>query len=510
MSDSRQSLAANSRWNMMAFGFTLAAHFVTVPFVIAHIGLPAFGRAGLVLAAWAPFVCIGTVLGQAATREIAARIAGADAAGAASVASTAWTTCIAASLTIASVFTLLGPWLLQALIGGGATAEDSDRLFLIAAGGWAAQQGALVLQSFSAARQDYRTVAQVSAAGAVLTIAATLGCTAAWPSAAGYLAGVSLSFVALLLLWWIASQRTSGSGRPGWTFSRRDAGALFHFGKWQTLAQVAGTVSNQIDRYLLAGMAPVAVVGQYNAANRLQEAAYAGVMKAGEVLFPHFGATAHHDAAQRARFYVLASWVVTTLSVTALAPIIPLADPLLRLWAGPEVANGGAILLQILVLGGLIGCGSNVFTYYLMGTGHSATLAAVSLVYSVLTIVFSVIVLRLYGPYAAGGGLAIASAGRVGIALWLLARRHFPELAALKLVVSTLVPLCAGGAVVGVVALSIWPMPQSWFALAAAYAGLCAAVVLTILLSTAATRTGRELIAALLAAQRRAASGGLA
>jgi len=494
MPDSPHTLAANSRWNLLAFAFTLAAHFVTVPFVISHIGLPAFGRAGLVLATWAPLVLVGTVLGQAATREIAEKLARADAAGAASVAATAWTLCVATSLALGTVFVPLGPLLLNALMGGGAPAEDLEQLFLIAGCGWAAQQGALVLQGLSAARQDYRTVTQVSAVAALLMIASTLGCTAAWPSATGYLLGVSASFTALLLLWWVASRRTSGGLWPRWSFSQTDAQALFHFGKWQTLAQLAGTVSNQIDRYLLAGIAPAAVVGQYNAANRLQEAAYAGVMKAGDVLFPHFGANTGQVPALQARFFLHATWVVMTFSAAVLAPLIPLADPLLRLWAGPAVADGGALLLQTLVLGGLIGCGSNVVVYYFMGTSQVSLLALTSMVYSVVTIVSSIYLLHTFGPYAAGAGIALASLARVTLSLVLLKRAFAEVMATQHLLIANILPLVASMAVVWVVSTQV-PVAtlQDWPSIVATYIGLSLAVLLAVTGCTATTVYGRSI-----------------
>lgn len=510
VSDGPPTLASNSRWNILAFAFTLAAHFVTVPFVIAHIGLSAFGRAGLVLATWAPLVLVGTVLGQAATREIAGKISRNDAAGAASVAATAWTLCAAASLTLGVSFAIIGPWLLSALVDAGAHENDSRKMFLIAACGWAAQQGTLVFQGFCAARQDYRTVAKVGALGAALTVALTLGCTAVWPTSAGYLLGVSASFAALLLVWWIVSRRATGARWPSWGITRHDTRALFNFGKWQSLAQLAGTVSNQIDRYLLAGMAPAAVIGQYNAANRLQEAVYAGVMKAGEVLFPHFGATAHHDASTRTRFFVLASWVVMSFSAIVLAPLIALADPFLRLWAGAEVADGGAAMLQLLVLGGLIGCGSNVFTYHVMGRGNAAILAGISLVYSVLTIVFSLIVLNIYGPIAAGGGLAIASVARVGFALWMVKRHEFPGMPVPALLVSSVLPLAAGAAVAGAALVSSWPLPQHWLALLAAYAACSVVTLLVVLGATSTTRAGRDILSSVLTARRRGSHGGRA
>ena len=63
------SIAANSRWNLLGFGCTLAAHLITVPVVIDRIGLGEFGRAGLVIAIWMPLF-IGAVLGMSVVRVV--------------------------------------------------------------------------------------------------------------------------------------------------------------------------------------------------------------------------------------------------------------------------------------------------------------------------------------------------------------------------------------------------------------------------------------------------------
>ena len=489
------SVAANSRWNLLALGFTLGAHFITVPFVIGRIGLAEFGHAGLVLAAWAPLLLVGTVIGQATTREMAERIGAGDTPGAERVAAAALHLCALACLVGGVAFALLGPLLMAWLTESNRALGDWRREFAIAGLGWAAQQFALVLQGTVAARQDYRSIARISAASAVATVASTLAITAAVPSASGYLGGVSFGFVATALVCAVLTRRAATGVQLSLRRHTHELGLLLRFGKWQTVAQLAGTLSNQIDRYVLGALAPAAVVGQYNAANRLQEAAYVGVIKAAEVLFPRFGAMAQADPAVRARFYLVASWVVMIFSMAVLAPLIPLAEPLLRLWAGAEVADGGATLLRTLVLGGLVGCGSNVFTYYLMGTGQNAPVAALAVIYSVLTIVFTVVLLNVYGAMAAGAGLALASVARVALALVFARKRVFSLVPWSPLLISSMLPLGVGIGLAG--AATAWAAPgriDNWPVLAVAYIAMALAVALAGLAATALTAFGRGLV----------------
>ena len=503
------SIATNSRWNLLAVGFTLGAHFITVPFVIARIGLAEFGHAGLVLAAWAPLLLVGTVIGQATTREMSERVGAGDTAGCERVASTALYLCAVACLGGGIAFALLGPQLMAWLTDGSRALEDWRREFAITAFGWIAQQFTLVLQATVAARQDYRGIARISAASAVATIVATLAITTAVPSAAGYLAGVSAAFIVTALVCALLTRRAATGLRLSLRRHRNELAALLHFGKWQTVAQLAGTFSNQIDRYVLGAMAPATIVGQYNAANRMQEAAYMGVTKAAEVLFPRFGSIARSDPSVKARFYLVASWAVMLFSAAVLAPLIPLAEPLLRLWAGSEVADGGATLLKTLVLGGLVGCGSNVFTFYLMGMGQTAPLAALSVIYSVLTIVLSIVLLGVFGPMAAGAGLALASVVRVALSLSFARSRLFSFVPWGQLLVSTVLPLGVGLSIAGVFAVSV-PLTAiaGWLVLGGAYVAMAAAVTLAGLVLTAMSAFGRGLIRELALARRPPEPGG--
>jgi O-antigen/teichoic acid export membrane protein len=489
---SAPSLLTNSRQNLLAFSATIGAHLVIVPVVISEIGLLAFGRAGLVMAAWAPLTVIGTVIGQAATREIAARSAAAPDAGALQLA--ALLLCGAAAAAAAAAFCAVGPFLLQALDATGSAATWRTDV-LVLAPGWAAQQFLLVFQGLAAARQDFRLVARVSIVAAIVALVGTLGWTLWMPSATGYLVGVSTGFVAAAVA--AAWMLRSHSGLPGDRAGELGAAvrALLGFGRWQFVAQLAGTLGNQIDRYVLASLAAPDVIGQFNAANRLQEAAYVGVVKAAEVLFPRFGANARASNDERKSLYLISSWAVMAFSGFILGPIVTLAEPLMRLWAGADVAQGGALLLQTLTIGGLIGCGSSVFSYYLMGMGQNGPLAAMSVVYSLLTIVLSIATLRVFGPAAAGVGLALASVARVGIALGWCKVKAFPGATWAQLVPATVLPL-------GTSSLLAWLLSRAlpveriteWWQLVLAFVVVSMVIALVVTLVTASSSFGRSVL----------------
>jgi O-antigen/teichoic acid export membrane protein len=296
---------------------------------------------------------------------------------------------------------------------------------------------------------------------------------------------VAFGFVAGML-GWIAVSRDGHSGLGFWRGERRaETAALLHFGKWQGTAQLAGTIGNQIDRYALASLAPLAVVGHYNVANRLQEAAYIGVVKSAEVLFPRFGSMSSSHVEQRQSFFQVSSWVVGVFSAMVLAPLVPLADATLRLWVGPQAAEGAGLMLRTLVLGGVVGAGSNVFLYYAMGMGRTSVVAILSSVYSVLTVVTTVLLLRLFGPQAAGAGLLLASVVRIALGLHLTRRDFFPGLRWRELFASTALPIVCGCAVAVLLDAADVFKPAGWIALGIDYALVAAAVLLATVVVTA-------------------------
>lgn len=478
----------------MAFACGLAANFITIPFVLRWTSLEIFGQAGLVLAVCAPLMLIGTVLGQALVREMSSRLGAGEDEIAGRTLDAALRLCLLASVCGWVLLVIGGPWITRFLTHREADSPTLALAFLIAATGWFAQQFSLVLQGTCAARQDFRSIAKVAAFSAVAGIAATLAMTWAQPTLEGYLSGVAVGFVLSLTCW----QFTLRHAIRWRKVLRGDRGpelaALLHFGKWQGIAQLAGAFGNQIDRYALGALAPVAIVGQYNVANRLQEAAYIGVVKAGEVLFPRFGSLSASSTQERCRFFQAASWVMGTFSAALLAPLVPLAAAALTLWVGAQAANGGAPLLRTLVLGGIVGAGSNVFVYYAMGIGRNVPVAFISVLYSVLTVIFTVLLIKTLGPLAAGAGILVASVVRVAAALIVTRRHFFPQLHGSELIVSTVLPLVAGAAIaLAAQGIGVGHV-QGWIHLIVVYAALGTAVVATVVAMTALTGSGRHIL----------------
>ena len=68
----------------------------------------------------------------------------------------------------------------------------------------------------------------------------------------------------------------------------------------------------------------------------------------------------------------------------------------------------------------------------------------ISVAYSVVTVVPTVVLIRAYGPQAAGAGILIASVVRVAATLVVTRRGFFPQLHWGQLLVSSVLPLAIG------------------------------------------------------------------
>jgi O-antigen/teichoic acid export membrane protein len=496
-------LVSNSRWNLFAFGCALVINFVTIPIVISYIGLEAFGAAGLVIAIYAPFMLVGTVLGQAMVGQLSPQIAAGDFELAAPVLSAGLFICAAGGLAVVALLALAGEASVHLLSKQSSAAASWSLAFFVAGIGWAAQQGVLVLQATVAATQRYASLAWISVASAVTSAACLVAGTVLRPDYLGFLLGTSAGFLLSLALWVVLVRRLVPSMFPLRRFGRRELHAIAEFGKWQGGAHLAGAVGNQVDRYVLGVFAPLSVVGQYNVAMRLQEVVHMGLLKATEVLFPHFTVTAGDPIERRASFFIQASWILNVLGVAALAPLIPLAGDLLTLWVNEETASGGAPMLRTLAAAGILGCGVNVYYYFAIGTGQNGRIASLTVAHAVLTVVFTYIAIKNFGPAAAGAGYLVANAIRLGVTLWFTGQHFSTTVAMGKLIECTLPPLIIGLLLAVAWWQSDWLEPSGWAQLIGAYATVACSVVCGSVAATAVSTNGRLLTADTLSALRR-------
>lgn len=418
-------LVSNSSWNGLAFLVGVGVNLLILPFVISHLGISEFGFAGLIAACVAPAMIFSNSLAQMTTRELAQHLSFDLLDGARQVFATALFLGLAAGLSIVLLLLLAGPWLARHLFN--LEVDQADHLvrgFTFGAAGWLCQCLAGLFLALFTARQDYARLAMINIGATAVATLLMLFLVPIWPMASTYLACLAAGFAAsLLAAFWLA-RRSLCEWLSMPALHMGPLHRLARVGSWQLAAQGGGVVTSQTDRYLLGTLLQPRHVGFYNVAQRLEEAIYIGVFKIGEVLFPLFSSMLKETEARQADLLFRASWLLNLLAVSVLGGVIPIAGNILHLWTNAEVAIQGEQVLVVLALAGILGSGSNVFAFYLLGKGETRTNALISLITAIVTLVVSALVLPVFGWQAAGWSSCAGMAAQM-IVMVLVMRRSF-------------------------------------------------------------------------------------
>lgn len=416
---------ANSTWNALAFLVSVGLNLLILPFVVRHLGVASFGIAGLVIASIAPALIFSGSLATMATREFAQRLALAARSEAHRFFAAALFLALAAGAPIAALLWIAGPALAQRVFHlSDQLSSDLFAAFSFGAVGWLCQCVAGIFLALFTARQDYARLAAINMSGTVVSTLAMLVLIPRWPLASTFLACQTGGFAAVLII----SVTLSRLSLAEWLAFPRPyvdpINQLLRIGKWQAVAQGGGLVAGQSDRYLLGAFLEPQHVGFYSIAQRLEEAVYIGVLKVGEILFPFFSSLRGEADERIGQLFFRASWVLNVLAVSLLGALIPAAGGLLHLWTGAEVAIEAQRVLIVLALAGILGSGTNVFTYFLLANGKTGMNAVISLVTALLTLLTGAIALPNVGWPAAGWSSLVGALAQMAV-MTVLIRRSF-------------------------------------------------------------------------------------
>ncbi len=444
-STNRLRLLDNSAWNASAFLVNVGLNLFVLPFVLYRLGATLFGVAGLVTACLAPALTFSNALGLSTTRELARRLEPDQLDLARRYFASALFLAGAGGLPIAALLALLGPVLARRVFHlDGQIADDLTRAFLFGACGWLCQCISAVFLALFSARQNFPRLAMISIASTVVSTSSMLLLIPRWPQASTLLGCQALGFACGLLLSLLLSAFVMREWLAHPALHRGPLAGLVRLGGWQFAAQGGGLIAGQADRYLLGAFLTPQFVGYYSIAQRLEEAVYIGVLKVGEILFPFFSSL-HKESPERiADLLFRSTWVLNLLAAALLGALIPVAEPLLDVWTGREVAAQTEGLLVVLAVAGILGCASNVFGYYLLASGRSHANAAIALVTAVVTITTSAIALPAFGWQAAGLSACLGMIAQILVTMLLL--RQVIDLAGVwpRIVHFVLLPLVTG------------------------------------------------------------------
>jgi O-antigen/teichoic acid export membrane protein len=139
------------------------------------------------------------------------------------------------------------------------------------------------------------------------------------------------------------------------------------------------------------------------------------------VLFPTFSHLQGQDNKQRESMAVMrSSWLLSMLAATILVPVIIWSQDFMRLWLGPLVAADTYRVLQVITLAGLLGSGTSVGIFYLMGIGKTNWSAVISILTGIVVLAGSLVLVPRLGLLGAGWGNVLSMLVRVAVvsAMW--------------------------------------------------------------------------------------------
>lgn len=480
-------LVSNSKWNIAAFFVAMLANFFALPVVIHQIGIAQFGVVGILVGMLAPLMLVGSVIGQACVRDLSAQLAQSRLEAARRTFWSGMWLCVIGCAIVVFVVGAGGAFIAKHFLGGATMSFGAlQYMCLISVAGWCAQQFVSVLQAAITAMQSYRALAFLNAGTAIVSACCQMLATILWPRADGLLAGTTAGLVISAIWSFFQARRHAPAFFPVTKPDHESVLRILSFSRWQGVGQFTGSIALQTDRFVLGSISTLSILGQFNVATRLQEVVYMGVLKITEVLFPHFAATANRPVQESVQLLLASSWLTNAIAVAALAPLVPLSSSLICLWAGIDSVPTGGAIMRTLATAGLVGSGTNALLYFMLGQGHSETLARTNIAHCLVVIVASTGLLLVLGPLAAGAGFLFANTLRLLFLIW-----HIPAMTGCKqgtlaIARTTQTPILAGL----IFAWAPWPTAltsvTSWPALAVAYAGFAGTAAIACMLASLA------------------------
>jgi len=482
----RGRLARNSAWNTIGWLGVLALTIAAAPIQLRLLGETQYGLLALLMSIVAPLGVLDFGMSDATIKYLAESMGRGDADAAKRYAHSSLAFSGFVGLLGAVIIILLADWLVHSVFvipsEHEAVARSGMRWVAVL---WCFMQVRQTLMGVVTALQRY----DVLATGTVLTQLSVIGIGLWVLLAQGTLAEMlrAQAIVAAVwaLVWLGAAWHLFPPLRLPLRMDLRSLRNTFSFGFWQMVNTLGGILSYQSQRWLLGILLPLRAVGYYNIGAQVVNMGYMASYKVGQVLFPEVSKMQGQGEEEgAARMAVNASWLLTTLSAMLFVPLVVLGHDLLRLYLSPSMADNATTTLRILAIGTAVGCVFAIPSFYLLGTGRSRWLAAMSLLYGLVTLGGCLVLIPTLGVIGAGWAMSGATIVHVVMLLVLWQRVLRGWIPGWTYLASTFGPLIiAGGLAAGLVA---WRDALSWepgwVGMCLASAGLSVGVLMVLLL----------------------------
>lgn len=271
---------------------------------------------------------------------------------------------------------------------------------------------------------------------------------------------IAVSFI-VALLFVVLVRRSLPLLRLSWKLDRemlRRIGGVVAYG---FVLRITGILTTGIDRTLIGAWIGTAAVTLYVVPSLVSTSMRQIVPRALSFLFPmtsELSSTGKHVYLQQILTQVIGS--VAKISVSMFVPVFVLADIILTLWVGQDIANQSTQVFRILLVSGFFASFSIFAAAVIPGLGRFRVFTVYTVVKAMVMVVCGIVLIPLWGII--GAGMAVLVGGIVETAYTFFALSHYLHLNWISLIWYSYAPTLALGAVQAVLVYVLRPFCISW------------------------------------------------
>lgn len=405
-------LARNIVWNLFGQAAPLAAALVTIPPLIAGLGIERFGVLTLAWTVIGYFSLFDLGIGRAVTKVVAEMLGEEDHSSISAVARTAITLMLLLGTLGGAILAAVSPWLVESVLNiSPALRIEVTRAFYLLAVSVPVVVTSAGLRGILEAYQKFSLLNRIRVPSGIFMFVGPLIVSAFTDDLTLVVASLAAIRYVVWAVHWYYCRVIVNDISVAARFNAEHARRLMQFGGWMTVTNIVGPLMVYMDRFLIGGMLSVAAVAYYVAPYEIVTKLWIIPGALIGVLFPAFAASFRRDKQHAAR---LVSHAVKYIFI-ALFPIalvaVAFAKEGLQLWLGKDFAANSTQVLQWLAIGVYVNSIAQVPSALIQGAGRPDITAKLHLAELPCYLVALVALTAAYGIE----GAACAWAVRVGV-----------------------------------------------------------------------------------------------
>ena len=439
-------LVKNTSLNLGAKVLPLVVMGITIPYVIEGLGTARYGVFTLIWAVIGYFSVLDLGLGKATAKKVAEALGRGEST---SIPGIAWTAVLLtlglgliASFTLMAFTSLLVNNVFQV---DAHLSEETQQVFYLAAVGLLIALVKSALTGVLEAHQRFDLINLVGVPSNLLS--------AVIPPFVLYADGGLPAIVILLVIkngfelfilsfLWL---KVLPSGDRFFALDMKMSPALFSFGGWLTLHNVASYILHYVERFLIGALLTVTAVTYYSVPFTLISALTVLPSSLMPVLFPAFSALYHSDVTRLENFFRRAlKYLVVLMGLAALFLMI-FSKEVLDLWIGEDGIRS-VYVLQFLAAGYVLSVVSWYFSTFMQGTGYIKAVTAIALALLVIQVPFSWVLITVLG--IEGAALAFTFSRALAVLVFYCTARRLNLIRPLRVSIGKMAKLLSGFSII--------------------------------------------------------------